>query len=202
MCEGFVGQAAATGRGMGFDRLPLVSLPGHVDAQGIEELIANVEASIDRLIRALTVEEGSDDQIGADPGAVDIVVSGTLDEIQARFLSEGWSDGLPVVPPTRERVERFLAVHGHDPFRRVGVAKSSGRDITVWSVAVNAVMAGCSAEHMPVLLAAAQILADPHYGAEHSGNTTGADALMILNGPSAAEWGFNSGQGLMRSTLR
>jgi hypothetical protein len=68
----------------------------------------------------------------------------------------------------------------------------------VWSIAVNAVMTRCSPDHLPVLIAVAEILADPRYGAEHSGNTTGADALMILSGPSLSELGFNSGQGALR----
>ena len=92
------------------------------------------------------------------------------------FRERGWSDGLPIVPPTRERVEAFLAPSGHDPWRVLGIARPSGRDITVWAIAVNGVMAGCRPDDLPVLLALAEVLIDPHYGVEHSGNTTGADA--------------------------
>ena len=76
-----------------------------------------------------------------------------------------------------------------------GIAASSGRDLTIWSIAVNAVMAGCEPEHLPVLIALAEILVDPHYGAEHSGNTTGADALIIVDGPNSVDLGFNHGAG-------
>ena len=137
-----------------------------------------------------------------DPGQLDTVASGSIDEINDAFASRGWSDGLPIVPPTRERVDRFLAGSGLDPQQSLGLARTTGRDMTVWSVATNAVMAGCEPRHLPVLLAAARILADPHYGAEHSGNTTGADALMILNGPAAAGLGFNSGVGALRDGVR
>ncbi|RMH74398.1 MAG: hypothetical protein D6683_12770, partial [Actinomyces sp.] len=123
---------------------------------------------------------------------------GTLEQIQERFVAEGWSDGNVVVPPTRERVERFLAATGHDPWKRLGVSPSSGRDLTVWSIAVNAVMAGCRPEHLPVLIALTEILADPAYGSEHSGNTTGADALAVLDGPTAAPLGFSCGPGAQR----
>jgi len=95
-------------------------------------------------------------------------------------------------------VESFVLAGGHDPWKTLGIAKSSGRDITVWSIAVNAVMAGCRPELLPVLIAIAEVLADPHYGAEHSGNTTGADALVILDGPASADLGFNSGPGALR----
>jgi hypothetical protein len=80
----------------------------------------------------------------------------------------------------------------------LGVATSSGRDLTIWSIAVNAVMAGCWPEHFPVLIALAEVLADPAYGVQHSGNTTGADALIVIDGPNAAALGFNSGAGAMR----
>ena len=67
----------------------------------------------------------------------------TLDHITRFFLERGWTDGHPVLPPTRDRVERFLIDSGHDPWKLLGRAPSSGRDLTIWSIAVNAVMAGC-----------------------------------------------------------
>jgi len=208
VCEGFEGQAAATGRGHGFDHLPLAVTVGHVDTQGVDELFANFTGStVDRVIAGLT-SGGSNGSAGAptggrhEPGGLDVVASGTIDEINARFVSEGWTDGHPVIPPTHDRVEAFLADSGHDPWKTLGIATSSGRDITVWSIAVNAVMAGCRPEHLPVLLAMAEILADPAYGAEHSGNTTGADALAIVSGPNTAKLGFNNGVGAMREGTR
>ena len=138
----------------------------------------------------------------AEPGPFDTVATGTIDEINQCFAESGWSGGLPIVPPTRGRVEAFLAGTGRDPTESLGIARTTGRKLTVWSVATNAVMAGCEPAHLPVLLAAARILADPHYGAEHSGNTTGADALMILDGPNAAGLGFNSGVGALRDGVR
>ncbi len=202
VCEGFEGQAAATGRGHGFDHLPLAVTVGHVDTQGLDELFANFSGStVDRVVAGLTTgaTNGTDHVQGEDePGGLDVVASGTIDEINARFIAEGWTDGHPVLPPTRDRVEAFLTDSGHDPWKALGIAKSSGRDITVWSIAVNAVMAGCRPEHLPVLIAMAEILADPGYGAEHSGNTTGADALAIVSGPNTQQLGFNNGVAAMR----
>ncbi len=197
--EGFVRQALATGRGLGFDGMRLAVLAGHVDSQTHDEMIAAfVAATVEQVIDGLT--RPVDDTVGApaEPAALDVVVTGTIDEVVAHFVAQGWSDGVPFVPPTRDRVEAFIAPSGHDPWRILGVARPSGRDITVWSVAVNGVMAGCRPEHLPVLLAIAQVLADPHYGVEHSGNTTGADALVVLDGPNAASLGFHSGQGALR----
>ncbi len=199
VCEGFEGQALATGRGFGFDGLALAVTIGHVDAQSADEMEANfLSQTLAQVIDGLTGPQRQVERSASEPAAMDIAASGSIDEINAAFVVEGWSDGLPIVPPTIERVETFIAATGYDPWKRLGIAKSSGRDITVWSIAVNAVMTGCLADHLPVLIAVAEILADPGYGAEHSGNTTGADALMILSGPTLAQLGFNSGQGALR----
>lgn len=199
VCAGFVGQAAATGRGRGYDGLPLAVMPGHVDAQSTDVMLVNVrDIVVDQVVAGLTEAIAVADAGVAEPAALDVVASGTLDELQRIFIERGWSDGLPIVPPTRQRVEDFLAVTGHDPWRILGVASSTGRDVTIWSIGVNAVMTGCAAEHLPILIALAEILVDPNYGAEHSGNTTGADALIVLGGPSAGGLGFNSGAGALR----
>ena len=199
VCEGFDGQARATARGHGYDQLPLAVTIGHVDAQSEEELVANFTSStIPQIIDGLIGDEIDDGDENDEPSTLDIVATGSIDDVNRLFLDRGWSDGHPIVPPTRDRVEAYLVDSGHDPWKTLGIAKSSGRDLSIWSIAVNAVMAGCLPEHLPVLIAATEILADPDYGAEHSGNTTGADALMIINGPNAAALGFNSGPGAMR----
>jgi len=199
VCEGFVKQAAATGRGHGFDGLPLAVMPGHVDAQSSDVVLANVrDVAVDQVIAGLTEPVAVGDAEADEPSALDVAASGSIDEIYRLFLTHGWSDGLPFIPPTRQRVDDFIAVTAHDPWKRLGIAPSSGRDVTIWSIAVNAVMAGCEPAHLPVLISAAQILLEPRYGAEHSGNTTGADALMIVSGPSSTDLGFNHGQGALR----
>ena len=199
VCEGFVKQAAATGRGHGYDGLPLAVMPGHVDAQSADTMLSNLrEIAVDQVIAGLTETVTSGEAETREPTALDVAASGTIDEINRTFIARGWSDGSPIIPPTRDRVEQLIAVTAHDPWRRIGIAPSSGRDVTIWSIAVNAVMAGCEPAHLPVLVALAEILVSPHYGAEHSGNTTGADALIIIDGPSSVDLGFNHGQGALR----
>ncbi len=216
VCESFDGQAIATARGFGFEGLPLAVTVGHVDAQSASDMESNfVDHTVDAIVAGLTGASAArngtngtaspgDRDMGESTalGPYDTAISGSVDEINDAFAERGWSDGLPIVPPTRDRVERFLTGTGLDPQQSLGIARTTGRDMTVWSVATNAVMAGCEPRHLGVLLAAARILADPHYGAEHSGNTTGADALMILDGPSAAGLGFNSGVGALRDGVR
>ena len=199
LCEGFDGQARATARGHGYDGLPVAVTIGHVDAQSSEELFANfIAETVDLVVEGLTGAVDDEGTGSAEPAALDVVASGTIDEIQSVFVQQGWTDGHPVVPPTRERVETLLADSGHDPWKTLGIAVSSGRDLTIWSIAVNAVMAGCRPEHLPVLIALTEILADPGYGVEHSGNTTGADALVVIDGPNSGRLGFNCGVGALR----
>jgi hypothetical protein len=199
VCEGFEGQARATARGHGYDGLALAVTVGHVDAQSVEAMTANFVAStVDAVIDGLVGSTTDDDGGSEEPTALDIVASGTIDDINAAFVEHGWTDGHPVIPPTRARVETYLVASAHDPWKTLGIARSSGRDVTIWSIAVNAVMAGCRPEHLPVLIAMAEILLDPAYGAEHSGNTTGADALIVVDGPNSASLGFNAGAGAMR----
>jgi hypothetical protein len=199
VCEGFERQAAATGRGLGFDGLPLAVLRGHVDAQSYDEMVASfLSTTVDEIVAGLTSPITSREAASSEPTSIDVVLSGTVDEIHRAFSDRGWSDGLAIIPPTKNRVEAFIAVTGHDPWRSLGVGRPSGRDVTVWSIAVNAVMAGCAPEQLPVLLAITEALLDPDYGVEHSGNTTGADAIVVMNGPVIQELGFNHGPGAMR----
>ena len=199
VCDGFAGQARATARGLGYDGLPLAVTVGHVDAQPYDVMVRNfLDATVDLIVAGLTARDDEGDAEHAEPAALDIACRGTIDDVNALFVERGWSDGNPIVPPTVDRVERYLEGSGHDPWKTLGVAPSSGRDLTIWSIAVNAVMAGCRPEHLPVLIAMTEILADPAYGSEHSGNTTGADALVVLDGPNARALGFHSGQGAMR----
>jgi len=199
VCDGFERQARATGRGLGFDRLPIAVLKGHVDAQSYDHMVASfVEHTFDQIVSGLTAPIEWDGEAAVEPTALEVVASGTIDEIHRVFVANGWSDGLAIMPPTRERVEAFIGETGHDPWRVLGSIRPSGRDVTVWSIAVNAVMAGCEPAQLPVLLALAEVLLDPHYGVEHSGNTTGADALIVINGPVVDDLGFNHGPGAMR----
>jgi hypothetical protein len=185
VCEGFDRQATATARGLGFDDIALAVMRGHVDAQPTAEMIESFLAhTVDQVVAGITVERDDGGDGADEPAALDVVGRGSIDDINRLFREQGWSDGSPIVPPTRERVEAFLAASGHDPWRVLGVVRPSGRDVTPWSIAVNAVMAGCRPDDLPVLLALAEVLLDPGYGVEHSGNTTGADAQIILDGRS------------------
>jgi hypothetical protein len=198
VCEGFLGQAAATSIGLGMPNLPVAMIPGHAGAQSSDELRANVfNVTADMVIDNLLCQPDTM-EMAVEPGSRDIVFRGTFEEVNTYFYEREWSDGLPIVPPTIEKVEEFLSFTPRDPDEMLGIMLPESRAATVWAAAVNGVMAGCRPEYMPILVAIVEALADPIYGVEHSGNTPGSDTLIILNGPIIKDLGFNYEQGVLR----
>ena len=113
------------------------------------------------------------------------------DDVEAAY-DRGWTDGLPVVPPTEARVLRMLA--GRDPAEQVAVVPPDLVPCTVEKVAVNAVLAGCLPEHLPVVLAAVRAACTEQFNAHGLLATTYASGpVVIVNGPLARAVGMNSG---------
>ena len=109
----------------------------------------------------------------------------------------GWTDGLPVVPPTEAAVRGMLEAVGLEPDAQVAFITNRQVAISAEKVAINAVMAGCLPEHMPVVLAAVEGIADPRWGYHGPATSTGgAGVLMIVNGPIARRLDFNCGDNL------
>jgi len=203
VCEGFRGQAATTAAGLGLPGLPTALVPGHVDVQSAEELRCNVTTvTVDAVIRNLTEAPPRAGAAVVEPAPGDIVFEGDLDEVNRFFYENDWSDGLPIVPPTPDRVREFLRFADRPAETELGVLLPDKRRATVWNVAVNGVLAGCRPEYMPILVALVEAMADPRYGVEHSGNTPGAETLIILNGPIIKELAFNYEQGALRDGIQ
>ncbi len=198
VCEGFLGQAATTSIGLGIPTIPLATVPGHPGAQTKEELRKNIiDVTVEKVIANLT-QPTTPGQLAVEHGARDIVVKGGFDAINRYFLEHEYSDGLPIVPPTLEKIEAFLKFTDRDPDEKLGIMLPDSRVATIWSIAVNGVMAGCRPEYMPVLIALVEAMIDPDYGVEHSGNTPGGETLIILNGPIIKQLKFNYEQGVLR----
>ena len=115
------------------------------------------------------------------------------DEVEAAY-DRGWTDGLPVVPPTEARVLRMLAGTSRDPGDVVAVVPPDLVPCTVEKVAVNAVLAGCLPEHLPVVLAAVEAACTDEFNIHGLLATTyPASPVVIVNGPVARRVGMNSG---------
>jgi hypothetical protein len=198
VAEGFVGVAKATSVGLGLRNLPFAMIPGHPLVQSSDQLKANIlNVTLPAVLANLSKDVLAGGTAG-EPGMYEVVDAGDLDYVNRLFIDKGWSEGLPIVPPTVERVEQFLS---HTRRRRdevLGTLLPDNRQATIWSIAVNGVMAGCRPEYMPVLIALVEAMADPAYGVEHSGNTPGAETLIMLNGPIIKKLKFNYTQGVMR----
>ena len=114
------------------------------------------------------------------------------DEIEAMF-DRGWSDGLPVVPPTPERVLRMLSGTSRDPQEVVGLVPSDLAPATVEKIAINAVMAGCKPEYLPVVLAAVEaVLEDPFAMHGVLATTMFVGPVIMVNGPIRRQIGMNA----------
>ena len=114
------------------------------------------------------------------------------DEAEAMF-ARGWSDGLPLVPPTEERVLRMLDGTSRDPQEVIGLVPPALAAATVEKIAINAVMAGCKPEYLPVVLAAVEAVLDESF-AMHGvlATTQFAGPVVVVNGAVRRHIGMNA----------
>jgi hypothetical protein len=129
----------------------------------------------------------------ADIRARPIALSEYDDEMESCF-ERGWTDGLPVVPPTDERILKMLTGTPLGPQDSVGLIPPNYAACTVEKVAINAVMAGCRPEYMPVILAALQGALRPEFAMHGLLCTTYfSGPTLVVNGPITRSIGMNSG---------
>ena len=108
-------------------------------------------------------------------------------------FEQGWTDGLPVVPPSVERVEEMMQFEGQPPEAVIASHPATGYECTVHAAAVNAVMAGCKAEYFPVLIAAFEAMNEPDFNFHGSTASTGGSApLLVVSGEMADDLGMNA----------
>jgi hypothetical protein len=118
------------------------------------------------------------------------------EEVYPEFVRRQWCDGLPIVPPTPERVEAMLAGARADGAESLGLMPPLWRECTLERLAVNAVMAGCEPTAFPVIVAAVQAMLDPMFNLYGVQATTHPVApLVIVNGPAASAAGLHAGAG-------
>ena len=201
-CRGFTAPARLVAKAEGLANMRLVEYPPpNIGALRWEQIAESSEPLVEQLVAALTQSVAPDVPVARTASRSnprEIVFKGDLREVNDFFRAKVWSDGLPVMPPTLADVEEMLAHTDRRPEEVIGLLRPTKLPATVWKVAVNAVMAGCRPEYMPVLLALTEAAADPKFGIEHVGTTAGLTPLIILNGPIAKELGFHAGQGVLR----
>lgn len=191
-----VGQLAA--KAAGVPDVPIVEYPGTVGVDHAEIRDKITTVLFDRIVNALTKPVKS-----RSPGKADawnskaIVYTGSFEQINDHFQEQDWSDGLPIVPPTLERVEQFLKFTDRSPEEVIAVLPQANLRATIWNIAANGVMAGCKPQAMPLLVAIAEALQEDQFNLNNIGTTWGIMPYVIVNGPIARQLGMNSGAGLI-----
>nr|WP_018636337.1 hypothetical protein [Parafrankia elaeagni] len=199
----FQSAAVIVARYLGLEEVPLAVYPGRITADSAEELTEKARTTLtDQIVAGLTAGSPRLAPPPPEPEPREIVFRGSIDEVNDHFYDRMWTDGLPVMPPTIDRVEQFLAHTDRAPDEIIAEMLPDRRAATVWNVAANGVMAGCRPEYMPVLLAAVEAIADPAFGLKDSGGGAGWEPLVIINGPVIKELDFNTGTGAQRMGRR
>ncbi len=195
----FVAQVYSTAVNNGVPAPRTATYPGAFASHTQEELIRNTRETVwPQIVAALTepiteaeIAERSDAATG---GPRDRVFAGTVDGVNRYFTEQRWSDGLPIIPPTEERVEEFLKYTDQPWDKVVGVLPIAYRETLVWHVAVNGVMAGCPPEFMPLLIAYTEALADGNFRRTLA-STHAWTPYCWINGPVARQLGIDAQQG-------
>ena len=101
------------------------------------------------------------------------ILAADIFQLNQVYYEKGWTDGLPILPPTAEKIWEMLDYVGLEPHAVLGRVPERSREVTAEKLAINAVMAGCLPEYMPVLLAVVEAMTDPAFGIHGLAATTG-----------------------------
>ena len=124
-----------------------------------------------------------------------------VSEFMELVYEHGWSDGLPVFPPTDDQVTAMIRYVGRDPGEVIGVVPPGEGVATIEKIAINAVMAGCRPEYLPIIITALEAMLDPAFELLRVQATTAGPApLAIISGPVVKKLGFNYAAGAFTGT--
>jgi hypothetical protein len=127
-----------------------------------------------------------------------ISIAELMTQAYEHAYDQGWTDGLPIIPATPEAVQRFIAASGHLAEEVIGIIPPRKGQATVEVLAVNAVMAGCRPEYMPVIIAALEGLTDKGFPLEFMQVTTNPmTPFLLINGPIRQQLDINFGTGCL-----
>ena len=217
----FQGLAQSELRALGVSGLPMVTIEHPLGGERSEGVTRRARQAVDQIARLLSgaqvvakgesgrpepasssvrppsIQTGLTDRATIIPATTTpdfITVTDSPEALLAAFCERQWCDGLPIVPPTEDRVRAMLA--GADRDRPLGVMPPLWRVATLEKLAVNAVMAGCEPAAFPLIVAAVEAMLDPSFNLYGVQATTHSVApLLIVHGPIAAELGVHSGSG-------
>ncbi|MBI4329919.1 MAG: hypothetical protein HY673_01400 [Chloroflexi bacterium] len=214
VCVGseFVEEANARKEALGLPDLQLVVVPAPLGPAA--EARDKAVAALPDIVAALT--DGSNRRAGIEAGATanrppggvpeEVTVGESLEsptDAVEFYYEKGWTDGLPVVPPTEARVRTMLGSVDRDAKEVLGKMPPREGIATVEKIAINAVMAGCLPEFFPVVLAATEAMLEKQYNLNWVQLATGGMCpLLVVSGPIAKQIGVNSGTNVFGSGFR
>ncbi|MGV6875628.1 UGSC family (seleno)protein [Pseudochelatococcus sp. B33] len=190
----FIQAAKSQAAGRGMPSLRTVTIPHPMHTASRSDVVNRAAGAVPVLIRELTGEGTAPIQEeGAESGQ-----AGLFADDQEMFFAQGWTDGLPVVIPTKDKIEAMLATVDRDPAAAIGPIPPGMKMGTIEKIAINAVMAGCKPTYFPVVLAALETALEDAfqlYSIQTATNTT--TPLIIVNGPAVSAIGMNAGANVM-----
>ncbi len=198
---GFIAQIHSTGVNRGVPVLRTAEYPGAFASHSEEELRQNAREILwpqveQALITPLTPQEADQYAASGKRPFDEVIYTGTFEEVQEFCQANDFTDGLPIVPPTDELVREYLRYTPYEPAELLGVYALAYRECTVYTVAVNAVMAGVPKEMMPLCVALTQALGSGEWRRPLA-STHGWSPYAWLNGPLSRQLGIDCGQGMI-----
>ncbi len=196
MCStAFQGLGRAQAKALGYADLPIAVIPhpfGIRTRDEVRTLAAECVGNIAQLLCQPKTSTAQSARTALSARAELLEVPDDLMELNQLFVNNRWSDGLPIIPPTEERVAAMLRGTTRARDEVVASIAPAFRAATVERIAINAVMAGCHPDYLPVLIAAAQAVAVPQFNLSGLQATTNPAAVwLIVNGPIAQKLGMN-----------
>lgn len=190
----FVTQARKTALAAGVPAPRVVEYPGAFASDTREQLLQHTRRTLwpqikRQLTQPITPEEEAEQRKLLQAGQSGETITGTHAEINRAFSERGWSDGLPIIPPTPERVQEFLRYTPLAADAEIGVLPVAQRRVTVRHVAINGVMAGCPPEYMPILVAFTRAMSNGYFRRTLP-STHAWNPYCWLNGPVARQLGI------------
>lgn len=198
----FVAQAKTVARTNGVTVQRVAEYPGAFAAHTPQELISNTQKVlwpqlVDGLTKPISPEEIAQNTPPSGQGKA-VAYAGSYEDVNNYFNEQGWSDGLPVVPPTQEKINEFLKFTPLAEDTLLGEIPVAYRKVTPFHVAVVGAMSGCPPEYMPVLVAFAKAMLDGNFRKTLS-STHAWTPFVWLNGPVARQLNIDSSQGEISS---